>query len=258
MQNLYPLFERNRILKKELLWSLRDYSFSHVQLEYQEYGQGILRGCEIQVQGDELAVGPGMIKYGQFICLMMEEQRIGYKPAEQMQYLKLKIEIDRRSQDYTAYQINLALDLNEIQAENEFELCRFNLRKGAQLRDHYKDFSDMETEYDTVNVLHADWGGLGGGSIAPAITRYFAEIVLDNENSLSDDRSFSYLSLSQTGAVPIKVLSDYCSRRTGNSPEGMTDSVRLYKSLCVIIDNIRKGKEEMGRDKKERHRILVD
>ena len=45
MQNLYPLFERNRILKKELLWSLRDYSFSQIQLEYQEYGQGIIQGC---------------------------------------------------------------------------------------------------------------------------------------------------------------------------------------------------------------------
>lgn len=258
MQNLYPLFERNRILKKELLWSLRDYSFSHVQLEYQEYGQGILRGCEIQVQGDELAVGPGMIKYGQFICLMMEEQRIGYKPAEQMQYLKLRIEIDRRSPDYILYEIHLILDLKEKQAENEFELCRFNLRKGAQLRDHYKDFSDMETEYDTINILHADWGGLRGGSIAPAITRYFAEIVLENENSLSDDRSFSYLSLSQTGAVPIKVLSDYCSRRTGTSPEDIADSVKLYKSLCIIIDTIRKGKGERSRDKKERHRILVD
>ena len=258
MQNLYPLFERNRILKKEFLWSLRDYSFSHVQLEYQEYSQGILQGCQIQVQGSELAVGPGMIKYGGFICLMMEEQRIEYEPVEQTQYLKLKIEIDRRLPDYIVYQIELLLDSNETLNDNEFELCRFNLRKGAQLRDHYKDFSDMETEYDTINVLHADWGGLRGGSIAPAITRYFAELVLEKENSLSDDRSFSYLSLSQAGAVPIKVLSDYCSRRTGNSPEGMTDSVRLYKSLCVIIDNIRKGKEERGRDKKERHRILVD
>ena len=26
MQNLYPLFERNRVLKKELLWALRDCS----------------------------------------------------------------------------------------------------------------------------------------------------------------------------------------------------------------------------------------
>ena len=258
MQNLYPLFERNRILKKELLWSLRDYSFSHMQLEYQEYSQGILQGCQIQVRGSQLAVGPGIIKYGRFICLMMEEQLIEYEPAEQTQYLKLKIDIDRRSPDYILYQIDLFLDLKGKQNDNEFEVCRFNLRKGAQLRDKYKDFSDLETEYDTINVLYADWGGLRGYSISPVVTRYFAELVLENENSRSDDRSFSYLSMSQAGAVPIKVLSDYCSHRIGNSPEGMTDKVRLYKSLCVIIDNIQKGKEAKARDKKERHRILVE
>lgn len=258
MQNLYPLFERNRILKKELLWSLRDYSFSHVQLEYQEYSEGILQGCQIQVQGNELIVGPGMIKYAGFICLMMEEQRIEYEPAEQTQYLKLKIEIDRRSPDYIVYQIELFLDLKGKQNDNEFELCRFNLRKGAQLRNHYKDFFDMETEYDTINVLYADWGGLRGGSIAPAVTRYFAELILENENSLSDDRSFSYLCLSQTGAVPIKALSDYSGHRTGKPSEDTTDTVGLYKSLCVILDHIQKGKEAKARDKKERHRILVD
>lgn len=75
MQNLYPLFERKRILKKELLWSLRDYSFAHFRLEYQEYGQGLLQGCGVAVQGGELVVGPGMIKYGDFICLVTEEER---------------------------------------------------------------------------------------------------------------------------------------------------------------------------------------
>lgn len=258
MQNLYPLFERNRILKKELLDSLKDYSFSHVQLEYQEYSQGILNGCKIQIQESELIVGPGMIKYGGFICLMMKEERIEYKPAEQTQYLKLKIEIDRRSPDYIVYQIELLLDLKGKQNDNEFELCRFNLRKGAQLRDHYKDFFDMETEYDTINVLYADWGGLRGGSIAPAVTRYFAELILENENSLSDDRLFAYLCLSQIGAVPIKVLSDYSSHRTGKPTENTTDTVGLYKSLCVILDHIQKGKEAKASDKKERHRILVD
>lgn len=82
MQNIYPLFEQNRILKKGLLWSLRDYSFAHVQLEYQEYGQGIIRGCEVVVNGSGLTVKPGIIKYGRFICLMMEEETISYQPDE--------------------------------------------------------------------------------------------------------------------------------------------------------------------------------
>ncbi len=87
------------------------FSFSHIQLEYQEYGQGIIQGYQIQVQGNELVVEPGMIKYGGFICLMVEEQRIEYGSVDQTQYLKLKIEVDRRSPDYIAYQIQLLLDL---------------------------------------------------------------------------------------------------------------------------------------------------
>jgi hypothetical protein len=258
MQNLYPLFERNRILKKELLWSLRDYSFSQIQLEYQEYGQGIIQGCLVQVQGSELVVGPGMIKYGGFICLMMEEQRIEYGPKEQTQYLKLKIETDRNSPDYIVYDIQLLLDLKGKQSDNEFELCRFNLRKGARLRDRYKDFFDMETVYDTMNVLHADWGGLGGSAVAPAVIRYFAESVLENRNSLSDDGSFAYFCLSQTGAVPVKILADYCNRRIGKPPEDRMDAVGFYRSLCAILDQIQKEKETKDRDKKERRRILVD
>lgn len=258
MQNLYPLFERNRILKKELLWSLRDYSFSHVQLEYQEHGEGILRGCMIKVKGDQLVVGPGIIKYGQFICLMMEEERIYYKPCEQVQYLKVSIEIDRTSVDFIKYQIGLYLDFNEPRNENEFELCRFNLRSGAVLRDQYKNFFDMETQYDTINLIHADWAALGGKALSPSITRYFAENVLMSENSKPEDCSFAYLCLSQAGAVPSAVLSRYVSKRIGCQPETVAKNQEIYEAMCGLIKMIQHGEEKRGVGVKEKHRILVD
>lgn len=223
MQNLFPLFERNRILKKELLWSLRDYSFSHVQLEYQEYSEGILQGCQIQVQ-----------------------------------YLKIKIEIDRRSPDYIAYEIQLILDLEPPQNENEFELCRFNLRSGAQLRDHYKDFTDMATEYDTIHLIHAQWGGPGGHSISPVVTRCFAESVLSYDNSLIEDRSFAYLILSQPGSLPVQVLTAYCENRMGEIIDDKQNIEVIYRCLDTILGSIQQGKRNHIRDKEERHRILVD
>lgn len=258
MQNIYPLFEHNRILKKELLWSLRDYSFSHLRIEYQEYSQGILQGCEIQVQGSDLTVGPGMIKYGEFICLMMETQRIEYQPSEQTQYLKLNINIDQSSPDYIAYQIGLLLDTNETKNENEFELCRFNLRSGAKLRVHYKDFYDMETAYDTINVLHADWGGLGGRTISPVVTRCFAETILAGNNSLPEDRSFAYLILSKDSPLPIQVLTAYCGTRTGQALDNKKAPLTIYKMLSQILDLVKRGEEVRVKDKKERRRILVD
>lgn len=47
-QNIYPLFERNRIMKKEYLWSLRDYSFGFMKVQYAEFSDGILTGCGLK------------------------------------------------------------------------------------------------------------------------------------------------------------------------------------------------------------------
>ncbi|RFZ75725.1 hypothetical protein DS742_27515 [Lacrimispora amygdalina] len=258
MQNLYPLFERNRILKKELLWSLRDYSFAHIQLEYQEYDQGILRGYEIKVRENDLVIGPGIFKYGNFVCLQTEEERVPYTPKEQLQYLRMKVEVDRTSQDYIAYKMEYYLSTDEKKEENEFELCRFHLRSGARLRDQYRDFGDMETEYDTVSLIHSEWGGLGGKTLSPAIVKYFARNVLESENSQSEDRSFAYLCLTKPGAVPIYVIASYISNRSGTPLDTEVNNQFIYRSMCGIIEEIQKGGEKSTSSRKERHRILVD
>lgn len=258
MQNLYPLFERNRILKKELLWSLRDYSFAHIQLEYQEYDQGILRGYEIKVRENDLVIGPGIFKYGNFVCLQTEEERVPYSPKEQLQYLRMKVEIDRTSQDYIAYKMEYYVTTDEKKEENEFELCRFHLRSGARLRDQYRDFGDMETEYDTVSLIYSEWGGLGGKTLSPAIIKYFANIVLESENSQLEDRSFAYLCLTQPGTIPAHVLISYISMRSGVRLKEVVNNQIIYRSMCGIIKEIQKGKEEGAGSRKERHKILVD
>ena len=109
MQNIYPLFERNQTLKKEMLWSLRDYIFAHARVKYQEYGQGILTGCSLSIQGEEIAVRPGLLKYGQAVCIMMEEARIPFGAAQEMRYLHMAVREDRSAPDYIAYRMELAL-----------------------------------------------------------------------------------------------------------------------------------------------------
>ncbi|MDR1550294.1 MAG: hypothetical protein LBT06_17150 [Hungatella sp.] len=258
MENLYPLFERNRILKKELLWSLRDYSFAHIQLEYQEHGQGILRGCDISVQGKELVISPGILKYGKFVCLLTEEERISFAPAERMQYLRLKAEVDKTSPDYIAYRMEYFLTSEEEKKENEFELCRFCLSSGARLRDKHRDFTDMGTQYDTVGFIHADWGGLGGKTLAPAITRCFARTILESGNSQPEDRSFAYLCMNQLGAVPAYTLTSYLRYRSTSGLDAFKDNQSLYQSMCAIVASIGQGSEKKGNTRKEKHRILVD
>lgn len=255
MQNIYPLFGRNRILKKELLSAVRDYAFSHIQLEYQDYGEGILKGCRVSVGKDRLSVGTGIIKAAAFVCLMTEEETIPYGPANHAQYLKLCVHV-KKTPDYTAYGAELKLDEIREKKENEFELCRFFLRPGADLRDRYTGFADMETEYDTVNLIHADWGGPGGGSMSPAITLSFARAVLEGSASRPEDMAMACLCMSRSGAAPMEVLSAFLRRRTGRE-EPFADNLDRYHAMCAIIGEAG-GARKPEEKKRERRMILVD
>ncbi len=273
MQNIYPLFERNRILKKEHLWSLRDYSFSHMRLEYRSFGDGILDGCEPAVRGEELVVGEGIVKHGDFIYLVTGELAVPYEPTGELTVLKLRVGEDRQQEDFIRYHVEAFLDGDTEKKEDELELCRFKLRHGSRLRDRYKDFDDMVTEYDTVDVTEADWGGLGGKTLSPAVTGYFARLVLGESGSRPEDISFAYLCLSQQRAVPARVLEHYIQNRlagmgiawngTGRMPENGAAEVcgegrRMFDGLVRILDGIR-GNRVRGQERKgDRHRIWID
>lgn len=258
MQNLYPLFERNRILKKELLWSLRDYSFSHIMLEYQEYGEGIIRGCGLRVTDGELTVLPGIVKHGDFIYLVMEEMTVAYEPEDRLEIIKFRMEKDSRSSDYIDYHIDLIRDTDPARRENEFEICRYKLRKGAKLRCDYTDFTDMRTEFDTVSFVEATWGGVGGQTLSPAVTGYFSEMVLELEGSLPEDIQFAYLCLNQPGAVSGRILNHYVTRRLGLAAKESRDHLELYQALRRILEEIGKNRKERGKNGGTKRKIMVD
>lgn len=275
MENIYPLFERNRILKKELMWSLRDYSFNHIQSEYQSYADGIIKGCEIQVREGELVVGKGLIKHSGFIYLVTEEMTIPYEPTEQLEILKIKMETDKRSEDFIAYRMTLFLNHEPPKKEDELELCRFKLRNGSRLRSRYKDFGDMATDFDTVNVIGADWSGITDRTLSPVVTGFFAKTVLAENGSLPEDINFAYLCLYQPEAVSRTVLEHYIrmrlagredaqgedGRRTeaaGDSVDSLDRNMKLFEQMAWIVKNIQGNRRKCMADQRKRKQIMVD
>lgn len=156
----------------------------------------------------------------------------------QLQVLKLQIQLDGSCPDYVSYEMGFCLGLSGEKGEQEFELCRFHLRKGARLRDQYTCFADMGTVYDTVNVIDSDWGGVGGQGLAP------------------EDRMFAYACLDSPGVMPVRILEDYLARRRGRL-EGRQKG-ELYQAMCAVIEEISRGGRSVGREGKGRRRILVE
>lgn len=259
MQNLYPLFERNRILKKELLWSLRDYSFSHIRLEYQKYSDGVLEGCDLTVGDGYITVGTGVVKHEGFIYLLTEETRVEYEPVEEYRYLKIHFRTDHASYDYIGYGWEIRLDQEEERGDNELELCRFKLKRGSILRSDYSDFYDLETEYDTVNLIHAAWAGIGKESISPAITRMFSVIVMEKEEINPIDFAFACQCLNVTKAVSRDVLDRYLNLRLECGSKKRESNQELFDDMLRVL-NIIKGTSRPGRSagSGRKRQIVVD
>lgn len=278
MQNLYPLFERNRILRKELLSALRDYSFAYASLEYMEYGDGILRGCDIRIKEKKITVTPGIIKWGGHIFLMTQEECVDYAPSDRTVTIKLRLQKERTA-DFVSCRMELVSDYDALHSDHnalysehdgesqkhnmesavmEFELCRYRLQEGARLRTDYKDFEDMGTQYDTMNYIHAAWGCLRGNSLSPVITRRFAQEVLKVEKRDPEDTAFAYLCLSQPGALPREILVDYVGQRNGCGLLKDVPNEVVFEEMCRVLGKLRSGMGGERRERMGRRQIIVE
>ena len=152
------------------MWDIRDYTYAGWQLYYAEYTDGLLKGCDIRAEDGQLVIGKGMLKFHDFIYLMMEEEEVAYQPKNRWQVLKAEFLEDDTNLDYKAYRVRFFLDEELELGENQMEMCRFYLREGSTLRDSYKNFADMSTEvrYGKSDLCYGgrNWGentASGGG-----------------------------------------------------------------------------------------------
>lgn len=247
MEIRVPVFAGRRILKKESLWDIRDYTYAGWQLYYAEYTDGLLKGCDIRAEDGRLVIGKGMLKFHDFIYLMMEEERVDYQPKNRWQVLKAEFSEDETNLDYKAYRVRFFLDEEMELGENQIEMCRFYLREGSVLRDSYKNFADMSTEYDTVNLICATVAGVREKTLHPVVVRQFGEELWNMEEKDQFDFGFCSLVWNTQGRVERKVIAAYLSNKMKKAVVDKImsyDNQMVYEKLENIVDNMGKFKKE--------------
>ena len=247
MEMRVPIFAGRRILKKESLWDIRDYTYAGWQLYYAEYTDGLLKGCDIRAEDGQLVIGKGMFKFHDFIYLMMEEERVDYQPKNRWQMLKAEFSEDETNLDYKAYRVRFFLDEELELGENQMEMCRFYLREGSALRDSYKNFADMSTEYDTVNLICATVAGIGEKTLHPLVVKQFGEELWNMEEKDQFDFGFCSLVWNTQGRVERKVIAAYLSNKMKKAVVANImsyDNQMVYEKLENIVDNMGKFKKE--------------
>ncbi len=255
MENRFPLFMGRRILKKESLWDVRDYTYAGWQLYYADYTDGLLKGCAIRAEDGTLVIGRGVMKFHDFVYLMQEEEKVAYQPYNGWQILKAEFSEAETNFEYKGYRARFFLDRDMELKENQMEMCRFYLREGSVLRDSYKNFSDMATEYDTVNLIHATVAGVGEKTLHPALLLQFGEELWNMREKDAADFGICSLIWNAQGRVELKVIAAYLETRMKKDMADMpAGNQEFYERLGRIVDH-------RGMPKRERagvKRIIVE
>ena len=252
-----PIFERGRVLKREALESLRDYQVNAINIQYEGYTNGIIRGLKISVDSSErlISIGRGLVKFNEKIYPINEIQKIGYESSGVWEILKLKFADVLLDKDFRGLLIEIVLDEKECK-DNEIEVCRFKLKKGFALRDTYKDFEDMKTEYDTINLINADWSGYERTTFSERVLKVFAKEYLKIKEVDSIDRTFCYMAFNTREALDIEIIEDYISYKLGKKVKS-NDRSLIFNNLLEIMnmsENLKVERRVFNRPRK----IIVD
>lgn len=255
--NKYPIFEKGRILKLEMIESLRDFPRNLADIMTQDYSNGILEGCKISSSDNYLVIDRGVVCYNHILYFLKEKVKIPYENTDQLVLLKLKFFGEGRSKDFISYSTQIFLDTMEDVKNDELELCRFKLKEGAVLRAEYVDFNDFDTEYDTICRIEAAYSAKEKSTLYPEILRCFAREALEYKLENPLDAAFCMSCLAEGMRMGREIILLYIKNRYQNMGEKATNQ-EIYQALKNILREIRNGESGSRNKGFLERRILLD
>lgn len=252
----YPQLERLHILRTETLISMRDRAFDTFTLYCEDYGDGILSGCRPITSKTSITLSAGIILHNKFFYLIKEPMSIDYEPTDEDTLMKIIFEPELEDENFIKRNVSLKLSHDLNLADNEMELCRFKLKKGAILRTNYTDFFDRATEFDTINTINVPYAAPHGSTISPEILKNFAQEARDFSLDIED---FSFCMAALSGEIiSSEQISFYIEHRLKINLPDKTNQT-LYEHLSLILEDIKNGRpREIFGMKNRRREIIVD
>lgn len=254
-QNTYPVFEAKRLLKKEMLDNLRDFPRSLFNLQYQTYSDGILTGCDIKGSETGLTILPGVVLYKGVPYFLDKPYPVPYRAEGKLVYVKVHFWDKAVGAGGEEFFSQILVDEQEPDPEQELELARFKLQSGARLRSDYVDFYDHETEFDTVNRIHALYAAPDHPGIWPQICRSFAKELMKYPVANIWDGAFCLSCLQLTEAMPYEALRAYLNMRMGRDSDYTNE--QIYSALKRILRENGGREEGSGRLPKKEGTLLM-
>jgi len=232
----YPVFEKKRILKAEMMEGLRDFPHSLAGLYFGEYADGILAGCSIDWEEGRLRLEGGMLCYNRQLYIMENRTEIPTPQDNKLRYLKVHFWAPEKEPDKIRAIGRLSLE-EEEPGEGELELCRFCLQSGARLRCRHMDFKDYGTQFNTVIRIHTSYSAKSAATMWQEMLYDFAgEMLESGHNSHPYDAPFLLACMNADRPVSRRMIEGYLLARSGRDLRKGTLADLYHALLDVLTD----------------------
>ena len=254
----YPYFARGRIFKIDMMENMRDYPRDAVECLYEDLSDGIVCGLSPIVDKDTITFSKGIIKYKGIAYLMNGLDPFPYGETAVESAIKIVFKPQEQTPDYKILPFDIVIDKNMISAENEIELCRFNLKKGAYLRSDYQDLPDFITGFNTINIVHVQYAGYSKPTMSHLVLKYFAKQALACFPQNPWDVTFAMLCLNSS-RIERDVILGYLAQRLSKSQvqEDMANH-EILSELVEALELIKKDEAPRRRQINQRAKITLD
>lgn len=240
-----PFFTKGRVLKKESLDSLQEYPRELAGLRWEGYSDGILFGLTLHYEEERLSISKGAIRYAGEVMLLQEEV-LPFETFDQLVSVKIRMYPKSVTEDFEVIPVEFQMDTRMEVLENELELGRFCLAKGAKLRSQYTGVEDFRTAYNTLDVTQAAYAGREKATLSPALLRAVGTALLSAATLSPLDVTFAFLCLNSPVVERDSILW-YLSKRL-ETPFQELSNEEIYEKWKEIVGE----KPERGkRDKRE-------
>ena len=255
-QNIYPVFEAKRLLRKEMLDNLRDYPRNLFHIRHQGYSDGILWGCGLVGTDLGLTVMPGILYYKGMPYFLEKPCTVACRADGKLVYLKVRFFDKAVGNGGEEYFTQLAADEQEPDPELELELGRFKLQPGARLRTEYVDFYDYITEFDTVNRIYTPYAAPNRQGIFPQLLQCFAKTLAKSYIKNPWDYAFCMSCLQLREAMPYEAVRVYLNTRLGQERD--YTNMQIYQELKGILEQSA-GEQQgpRGPERKEKTLLMI-
>ncbi|MCL2610575.1 MAG: hypothetical protein FWE02_02745 [Defluviitaleaceae bacterium] len=250
----YPFFNRDRILKIEMLENLRDFPRSLLEISSYDLSDGIINGLFPTVDKDIITFAKGIVKYKGQVYLF-NPFTINYGATEEEVLITLNFEEIEEDKDYSTMPVKISFS-KEISSPNQLEIGRFKLKTGAYLRSNYQDLYDFTTEYNTINIVNVKYAGYKEHTLSHLVLKYFARAVITARSENPLDVNFSLLCLNSERIEREPILS-YMAYRLEEEITPISN-IEMHTKLVKVLEIIKK--ESFGLRKRTRadRKIILD